>query len=88
MRFNGNFILKKLGEENIVVPIGQEAVNLNAVLSLNETGVIIYEALQKGSIVSEVASILIKEYDVTQKKAMEDIEKFIEQLKSLGIIYE
>lgn len=37
MKVNENFVLKTLGEENVLVPVGQEAIDLSKVFTLNES---------------------------------------------------
>lgn len=55
-------------------------------VTLNRTAVLIWKSLQAGKSVAEIAVLTAKEFDVSEEKAAADIAKFIEQLKTKGLI--
>ena len=86
MKISRNFVLKKIGDESVVIPLGSEAINLGGVLTLNETGVMLYEMLKDNKEILELVDALVEAYNVSREQAMNDVLEFIEKLKELGIL--
>ena len=85
VRFN-NFIVRKVGGVNVVLPAGQKVKDFGGALVLNDTGVLIYEQLQAGKTVEETAAALVAAYDVTPEKALADVQKTIASLREAGMV--
>lgn len=86
MKVNENFVLKTLGEENVLVPVGQEAIDLSKVFTLNESSYFLYSLIVKGKEENELVDELMKEYEVDLKTAKNDVHEFIEVLIKNRII--
>lgn len=86
MKRNENFLLRKVGEANILVPLGQKVVNLQGVITLNETGAFIWELLKEERTLDELAEALVEEFDVDFDQAKKDVEEFLKQLKEVGAL--
>ena len=86
MKISENFILKKIIDDYIVVPVGSELVDFNALITLNETGAFLWEALKSESTEDELCSKLCAEYDVDRETAKTDISEFVEKLASAGVL--
>ena len=85
VRFN-NFVVRKVGGVNVVLPAGQKVKDFGGALVLNDTGVLIYEQLQAGKTVEETAAALVAAYDVTPEKALADVQKTIASLREAGVV--
>lgn len=83
MKIKDGFILRKVAGENIVVPSGTE-LNLNMLITLNETGRFLWEHLEKGATEEELVSALLGEYDVSEDDARESVSEFVEKLVKNG----
>jgi hypothetical protein len=55
--------------------------------SLSETSLPFWEALQKQQPFEPVVESLIDEYEVDRDRVLNDLEDFIEELSSYGLIY-
>lgn len=86
MKQNPDFVITDVADSHILVPVGKAAVNFNSIISLNEMGQIIWNMLEKETTSEEILSAILAEYDVTEEKAREDIDKFIAQLRETGCI--
>ena len=49
MKIKDGFLLKKIAGSTVVVPVGDTLVNLQLMLSLNESGAFLWQQLQKDS---------------------------------------
>ncbi len=61
----------------------------NAAVSLNKTGVYLWNRLKAGASEAEMAAGLIERYDgVTEEKAAADVKAFLEELRSRSLLSE
>lgn len=80
MKLKNGFILKNVAGNYIVVPVEGELVDLKAMITLTETGAFLWKLLEKGSDKEELTEKMLKEYDVDEKTAENDVNEFIKQL--------
>lgn len=86
MKIKDDFILRKVAESYVVVPVGSMTLDFNGIINLNETGAFLFGILQEGADKKELLSKMIDEYDVTPQKAESDIDDFIQKLKDADIL--
>ena len=84
-------ILKRLIKRNIagdiiLVPVGDASLEIKGLITLNETGEFLWDALEKAENESALAAMLAAEYDVVTATAEADTKVFLQKLKELGII--
>ena len=61
----------------------------NAAVSLNKTGVYLWNRLKDGATESEMTAGLIEQYDgVTEEKAVADVKAFLEELRKRSLLSE
>lgn len=61
----------------------------NAAVSLNKTGVFLWNCLKDGKSEPEMAAALLDKYDgVTPEKAAADVKAFLDELRSRSLISE
>lgn len=85
MQLKDGFILRTVAGEHVVVPSGED-LNLNMMITLNETGKILWENLQKGAEQEELVAVLLKEYDVEEETAKAHVVRFVEKLRANGFL--
>ena len=78
--------MRKVGEVNIVVPLGQKVLDLNGVITLNETGAFIWELLGEERSLGELVEAVSQEFDVEPDQARKDIEDFLENLRKFDML--
>ena len=88
MKIKDGFILRKIPGMNLVMPIGDNIKTFNGSLMLNDTGVFIFERLQKGDTVEEIAEALTQEYDTSLETAKKDVQNTIASLLEAGVAEE
>lgn len=86
MKLSNNWKLKKLGDEAILMPIGQNAYDLRSVINLNTTSVELFELLQQGKEEKDLVNYLTSNYEVSEEEASNDVHEFILKLKGSKII--
>lgn len=86
MKLNENFVLRQVADTWIVMPLGQTSVDFSGMLTLNESGALLWKALEDGGDRIALANALTAEYDVAQAEALEDVDAFLARLQQIGCI--
>lgn len=84
MKIKENFLLRQVADTWIVMPIGEEMLDFNGMLSLNETGALLWQKLKEGGNVDALVNALMAEYNVSEAEAREDAEAFCKKLIDAG----
>ncbi|MGN0499600.1 MAG: PqqD family protein [Ruminococcus sp.] len=85
MKIKNDFVLRKVADSYVVVPVNSLTLDFNGVMNLNETGAFLFEQLQNGIEKEELVCKMLDEYDVTREKASADIDAFISKLKDADV---
>ena len=88
MRIKDNFALRQVADVWCVLPLGEATLNLNGMLTLNDSGAMLWQALEKGSSKEKLVEALLNEYEVTQEQAETDVEEFLNKLPQIDCIEE
>ena len=86
MKIKKDYVLQEVAGSWVVLPVGSAAVDFSGMLTLNETGVTLWKALEEGGDVQTIAQALTREYDVTMEQALQDASAFVEKLKTVGCL--
>ena len=86
MKLKEGFVLRQVADNWVVLPVGQASVNFNGMLSLNESGALLWRALEQGGDRDALADTLLAEYEVEREEALADVEAFLTALTKAGCI--
>ena len=86
MKIKDGFILKEVAGENVVIPTGSNLVDFNAMMTLNETGVFLWQRLEQDTTIDKLVDAVCAEYDIDRDIAIQDIKEFVQSLEANGII--
>ena len=79
-RMKGKVVLRRIGEDRLLVPVSGDAARACCVFPINETGEYIWDCLSKGHSVEATAVALAAEFDVDLPEALTDCRAFAEDL--------
>ena len=85
MKLKDGFVLRTVAGETIVVPTGA-TLDLNMMITLNETGAFLWERLNEETSVEALVAALLGEYDVDEKTAQQAVEAFVQKLNDHGFL--
>lgn len=88
MRIKKEISLRNVSGTSIIVSISENKVNYENIFSLNETGILLWKSLEQGANREELLQILKNEYEVDEITVREDVEEFLNKLRSLGVLEE
>ena len=86
MKIKDDFILRKVADSYVVVPVNKMTLDFNGIINLNETGAFLFERLQQGAEREELISALLEEYDVTPERAAADIDIFLQKVRDADVL--
>lgn len=86
MKIKENFLLRQVADTWVVMPIGQEMLDFNGMLTLNESGALLWNALEQGVDREKLVDALLAEYDVSREVALADVDAFLGKLVSAGCL--
>lgn len=79
MKLKDGFLLRQVAGENVVLPTGSE-LDLNMMITLNDTGRFLWEQLQTETSEEALVEALLKEYDVDRETAQASVAAFVRKL--------
>ena len=86
MKIKDGFVVRKIVNQFMAVPIGARAKELHGMIGLNETAAFLWELLEEERTVEELASLLYNEYDISEEKALETVNRFGALLEKEGVL--
>lgn len=86
MKIKNGFILRTVAGQNLIVPVGENAMNFNAAITLNESAAFLWNKLTEEQSEEQLLSALTEEYAIDEETAKADIKVFLDVLKEHNIL--
>ncbi|MBQ8374165.1 MAG: PqqD family protein [Clostridia bacterium] len=88
MKIKKGFVVRNVGGECVVVPVGAMSKTFHGMINLNETGNFLWEFFSADHTVEEGVAALCAEYDVEESVARNDVQRFADILLQNGFAEE
>lgn len=85
MKIKNGFLLRQVAGQNVVLPAG-DTLDLNVMITLNETGAFLWERLQQETTEEELVQALLGEYEVSEAVAASAVAAFVKKLEENGFL--
>ena len=86
MKIKEGFILRTVAGQNLIVPVGDNTMNFNAAITLNESAAFLWNCLTKETDEKKLLTALLNEYEIDEQTALADIKVFLNVLKEHNIL--
>ena len=86
MKIKEGFLLRNIAGSNIVVPVGAASVDVNGMITLNDSGAFLWKELEKGGDEETLTAALLREYDVDEATARSSAIDYIRKLDEAGVL--
>ena len=86
MRIKENFLLRTVADTWVVMPIGQDMLDFNGIIKLNETGAFLWKKLEEGADLDSLARSLAEKYGISFEEAKADVEEYLAKLAKAGCL--
>lgn len=84
MKIKKGFVLREVGGESVVVPVGEMSKKFHGMINLNETGAVLWKFFSEEHSIDEGVEALLTEYDVEESLARADVEQFVKTITENG----
>ena len=84
MKIKKGFVLRVVGGENVVVPVGEMSKNFHGMINLNETGAFLWRFFSEEHKVEEAIDALCNEYEADRELVTADVNRFVDVLTRNG----
>ncbi len=84
MKIKEGFVIREVADCFVVMNLGQE-LNLGGMITLNETGALIWNGVAEGLDAQSIAEKLVAEYEVSIETALSDVNGFISKMKEADV---
>lgn len=88
MKIKEGFLLRQVGDNHVVVPLGAQTVDFRCIITLNAVGAFLWEKMTTDFTVADMVTALLAEYDVTADVATADVERFVAALREKDLLDE
>lgn len=86
LKLSKEYVLRQIGDDYIIVPVGATALSFNGMITVNEMGAFLWDKLVKGIDKEELLQTLQEQYEVTQEEAERDVDEFLDVLYKNNIL--
>jgi hypothetical protein len=86
MKRKAGFTMRNVGGEKLLVPSGSQLMNLNGLITLNDTAAYLWELLAEDRSLDELTMAVVNRFDVVAGVACDDVQTFIDEMTHLGIL--
>ena len=88
MKAKNGFVLRKVVDEQILMPVGDNIGQFNGTVLMNDVSAFVWEKLQKPVTKEELLQAVLSEFEVDEETASRDLDELLEKFAGLGIIEE
>ena len=84
MKLKKDYVLRQVARNWVVLPLGEETVNFSGMLKLNDSGAMLWQAMEQGADRQALSAKLVSEYGISGEAAAADVDAFLEKLARMG----
>lgn len=86
MKINGEFILRQVAGESILVPVGKTALSINGIITLNPVSLEIWQGVEAGADREQILQSILDKFEIDTETAAADLDEFLGQLRTNGFL--
>lgn len=86
MKIKDGFMLRKIADTFIIIPLGEKVVEFSGLMTLSESGALLWNTLQNSVSQTDLVSVLLSEYNIDKHTASADVDEFLSELTKKGLI--
>lgn len=86
MKVKTGYVVRKIGNQFIAVPVGSRTRELHGMIALNETGAFLWKKLETEQTTDSLSDLLMEEYEIDAAHAHESVERFLKLLSDHNVL--
>lgn len=85
---NPNFLMREIGTESVIVPVGDVGIFSNSIISLNETSRFLWKLFEKPCSIEDVIKVAKEKYEADDMEIERDICGLVEKAVNMELLWE
>lgn len=86
MKRKVDFMMQNIGGENLLLPLGAQVMDMNGLVTLNDTAGFVWELLAHERSLDELTTAVAERFDVIPERAHADVRAFVDEITRLGLL--
>lgn len=86
MKVNDQMLLREIAGEYVLIPVGERNNTFCGIMSLNDSGLLLWRKLQQDCTEKDLVAAVLEEYDVDPQTAEQDVREFLMQLEQAEVL--
>ena len=86
MKLRGEFVVRRVLDDIVAVPVGESVLRVGGMIMLNEVSQIIWKCLEQGTTEEEILKSVTDAFEVSAEEARADILEFLEKLRAAQLL--
>lgn len=86
MKIKKEFVMRRIDDECLLVPVGETASSFNGIITLNEVGAFVWEQLSECEDEAELLHRILAEYEVDEATAAQDLKELLQSFRGAELI--
>jgi len=88
LKIKEGFMLREVAGQWLVVPLGERVVEFSGIMTLSESGAVLWRKMEQDVSSEEMIATILAEYNVDEETAKTDVLEFIDKLREKSLIEE
>ena len=88
MKATNEMVVREIAGEHILIPVGKTALKVLGMITLSESGLLLWNRLQEDCTEETLVDAMLAEYEVDRGTAAADVKAFLDQMRTVGILQE
>ena len=84
MKIKNGFVVRTVGGEYVVVPVGERSKEFHGMINMNKTGAFLWEFFLQEHTLEDGVNALCDEFNVERELAETDVKRFMDVLERNG----
>ena len=86
MKLKEGFLVRKIGDDYIAVPVDDRIADFKGIVALNEVSAFILNHMESHITEDELVELLLGEYDIDKETAAADLKRILQQFTEFGML--
>lgn len=86
MKLKKGLIIEKINDFYAVVPTNRKHIDFKGMMTINETGKLLFDALQEDLMIDDLVQLVMKHFEVSEAVAKNDVTTFVNKLSDYKLL--
>lgn len=88
IKADNSIMLREIAGEYLLIPVGESATRIHGMISLSESGYLLWKRIQTEATEEDLIDLILAEYVIDRETATKDVRAFVQKMRKAGILEE